>query len=73
MLETINPQSFSPAIKSMKASQDQIIDRAETDGILKDIFEYLKQHPKFVGLEGVSSASAVKTPSSNAANEKPSS
>ena len=65
MLATINQQSFSPAIKFMKASQDQIIDRAETDGILKDLFEYLKQHPKLVRLEDENS-SAV-------ANEEPSS
>ena len=70
MLATIHPQEqhiLSPAIKFMRASQDLIIDRAETDGILKDLFEYLKQHPKLMGLEDEnSSAVANEEPSSSA-------
>ena len=76
MLATIRQQeqrSFYPAIKFMRASQDQIIDHAENDGILKDLFEYLKQHPKLMGFVDGSSSSTVKTPSSTPANGIPSS
>ena len=68
MLATIHQQeqhSFSPAIKFMNASQDLIIDLAESQGLLKELAEYLKQHPKLMGLEDENYSTAV--------NEKPSS